>query len=116
MEFKKVKIIITVPTSHADIVRKVLGDAGAGVFGNYSHCSITTKVTGRWLAHDGANPHLGNIGELESAEEEKVEVVCEREKAKEIIEAVRKVHPYDEPTFDIYPLLTVEEIEELDQK
>lgn len=110
MQFKKVKIVITTPTTHADVVRKALGDAGAGVFGGYSHCSITTVVTGRWIAHDGASPHLGNIGELESAEEEKVEVVCAREKAKEVIEAVRKVHPYDEPTFDIYPLLSTEDL------
>lgn len=105
MDFKKVKIIVTVPSTHADVARKSLGDAGAGVFGNYSHCSITTKVIGRWLAHDGANPHFGGVGTLESVEEEKIEVVCDKEKAKEIIEAVRKVHPYDEPTFDVFPLL-----------
>lgn len=107
MEFKKVKIVVTVPPTHADLVRQAFGDAGAGIFGNYSHCSITTKVTGRWFANDGANPHLGGVGQLESAEEEKIEVVCNFDKAKEIIEKIKEVHPYDEPTFDIYPLLTI---------
>ncbi len=107
MDFKKVKIVVTVPATHGDIIRQAFGEAGAGVFGNYSHCSITTQVIGRWLANDGANPHLGEVGKPESAEEEKIEVVCDFDRAKQIVDRVRKVHPYDEPTFDIYPLLTI---------
>jgi hypothetical protein len=105
MEFKKAKIVVTVPETHADAVRKALGDAGAGVFGNYSHCSITTTVTGRWLAQAGANPHVGEVGKMEQTQEEKIEVVCSVEKVKEVIDAAKKVHPYDQPTFDVYPLL-----------
>jgi hypothetical protein len=31
----KVKLVVTVPESHADSVRKTLGEKGAGEIGNY---------------------------------------------------------------------------------
>lgn len=33
----QVKIVVFVPKIHTDIVRQVMGDAGAGKIGNYSH-------------------------------------------------------------------------------
>lgn len=50
----RVKVIVTVPVAHADAVRKALGDAGAGVFGNYKHCSFSVVGTGRFLPTQGA--------------------------------------------------------------
>lgn len=35
----QVKIVVFVPKTHCGIVRKAMGDAGAGKIGNYSHCS-----------------------------------------------------------------------------
>ena len=36
--------------------------------------------------------------------EERIEVVCEEEKLKEVIDEIKKVHPYEEVALDIYPL------------
>lgn len=102
---KNVKIVVFVPISHADIVRQAMGDAGAGRLGNYTHCSVTTKAVGRYKPVEGAKPYIGEIGKFEEVEEEKIEMVCEREKAKEIIAAMKKFHPYEEVAFDVYPLL-----------
>jgi len=35
---------------------------------------------------------------------------CERSKAKAVIEAVRKVHPYEEVAFDVFSLLSEGEL------
>jgi hypothetical protein len=40
----------------------------------------------------------------ESVEEEKIEVVVPRAILKNVIESIKKVHPYEEMAFDIYPL------------
>ena len=104
METKFVKLITTVPESHADIVRQAMGDAGAGVLGNYTHCSISTKIVGRYKPASGANPFIGEVGKLEKVIEDKIEITCERVKLKQVIEAIKKVHPYEEIVFDIYPL------------
>lgn len=101
---KKVKIVVFVPESHADVVRDAVGKAGAGKIGNYSFCTFSSKGTGRFLPEDGARPAIGEVGTLESVPEERIEFVCEREKMLDIISAMKSVHPYEEVAFDIYPL------------
>jgi len=58
----------------------------------------------------GASPFLGKAGKFEEVEEERIECVCERSKAKEVISAMCKVHPYEEIAFDVYPLILEEEL------
>ena len=105
-----VKIVVLAPKTHADRVRKAMGDAGAGRIGNYSYCSFSSDGTGRFLPLEGAHPAIGSIGQFEEVPEERIECVCKRQKAKEIIAAVRKVHLYEEVAFDIYPLISEEEL------
>ena len=106
----QVKIVVFVPKTHTDIVRQTMGDAGAGKIGSYSHCSYSVDGIGRYKPLEGAHPHIGEVGKFEEVEEERVECVCERSKAKEVIAAIRKVHPYEEVAFDIYPLISEEEL------
>lgn len=106
MEFKKIKLVLTVPTTHADIVRKAIGDAGAGIVGNYTHCSFSSKGTGRFLPEEGANPHIGEVGIFEKVEEERIEVTCDIEIIEKVILSMKEVHPYEEVAYDVYPLLS----------
>lgn len=105
----QVKIVVFVPLSHSDVVRKAIGDAGGGKIGNYNHCSFSSKGIGRFIPQEGAQPAIGKVGKLEEVEEERIEFVCERQKAKGVIEVIRKVHPYEEVALDIYPLISEEE-------
>ena len=107
IDIKKVKIVVTVPLSHSDIVRKAMGDAGAGRVGNYSHCSFSTKGIGRFIPQEGAQPHVGSVNIPEEVEEERIEMDgVEIEKVAEVIRAMKLVHPYEEVVYDIYPLLS----------
>ncbi len=107
---ERVKLVVFVPESHASIVRQALGDAGAGIIGLYSYCSYSVSGQGIFKAAADAHPAIGKPGRLEEVQEERIECVCERSKAKEVIAAVRKVHPYEEAAFDIYPLLDESEL------
>lgn len=107
---KQVKIVVFVPKTHTDIVREVIGDAGAGKIGNYSHCSYSVNGVGRYKPLEGSKPFIGEVGKFEEVEEERIECVCERDKAKEVIKAIKKVHPYEEVALDIYPLISEEEL------
>ena len=102
---ESVKIVVFVPKSHADVVRRAMGDAGAGRIGQYSHCSFSVDGVGRYLPLEGAHPSVGEVGKLEAVLEERIECVCVRSKAKEVIAAIRSVHPYEEVALDIYPLI-----------
>lgn len=105
-----VKIVVFVPLTHTEIVRKAIGDNGAGTIGNYSHCSFSSKGIGRFKPNDKANPYIGKANQLEEVEEERIEVVCQKNKAKAVIKAIKKVHPYEEVALDIYSLIDEEEI------
>lgn len=104
MESKNVKFVVFVPVSHADKIRQVLGEAGAGKIGNYDFCTFSTKGIGRFRGNKNSNPAIGVSGEFESVEEERIETVVSRSVLDSVIEKVRTAHPYEEVAFDIYPL------------
>ncbi len=110
MNSSLVKLVFFAPLSHADVVRKAMGDAGAGVMGNYSHASFSSVGHGRFLPLEGAHPAIGEVGKPEVVEEERIETLCPREKVKEVVEAIKKVHPYEEVAFDIIPLVGMDEL------
>ena len=99
-----VKLVVFVPTTHAKQVRKAMGDAGAGKIGNYSHCSFSVTGIARYTPLSGAKPAIGRVGDYEEVEEERIEAVCSKDLLQEVMSAVKQVHPYDEVSFDIYPI------------
>ena len=105
LSIKKVKIFVTVPTDYVERVRDAVCTAGAGVIGNYSFCTSSTKCVGTFKPDNKANPFIGKSGILEFVEEEKLEFICDCEKVKQVINKLRSVHPYEEPAIDIIPLL-----------
>jgi len=107
---KQVKIIVFVPLTHANVVREAIGKAGGGTIGNYTHCSFSTRGIGRFKPNSNANPHLGKTNILEEVKEEKIEFVCPKDKAKQIMEKIKEVHPYEEVALDVYPLLDEKDI------
>lgn len=103
-ESKNVKIIVFVPETHADAVREAMGNAGVGKIGNYTYCSFSSQGIGRFKPEEGAHPTIGEVGKLELVKEERIEAVCPREILKDVVVAIKKVHPYEEVVLDVYPL------------
>ncbi len=101
------KLITTIPEKDADRIREVLAVAGAGKIGNYTHCTFSVKGVGRFKPETGANPLIGEIGNIEAIVEEKIETtICEAD-LKRVIEALKAAHPYEEPIIDVYKLSDV---------
>ncbi|MDH7570514.1 MAG: Nif3-like dinuclear metal center hexameric protein, partial [Armatimonadota bacterium] len=98
------KLVVFVPLSHAEGVRQAMGDAGAGVLGNYSHCSFSTTGRGSFRPMPGARPAVGAVGTQEEVWEERVEVVVTRDRLDDVVRAMRRAHPYEEVAYDLYPL------------
>ena len=105
IDVNKVKIFVTVPLENVEEVRNAICEAGAGVIGNYSYCTTSVKSVGTFIPNDKANPHIGIRNKLEFVEEEKLEVICDIDKVKKVVSALRKAHPYEEPAIDIVPLI-----------
>lgn len=105
IDIKKVKLIVTIPIENVNEVRNAICEAGAGIIGNYTYCSMSTKCIGTFKPTEKANPYIGKINNLEFVEEEKLEVVCDVNSVKKVISKLREVHPYEEPAIDIVPLI-----------
>ena len=100
-----VKLVVFVPTSHADKIRLVLAEAGCGHEGNYDACSFSVKGVGRFRPLKGAKPFLGKTGRMEKVVEERIETICPEKILKRVLAAIKKAHPYEEPAVDVYALL-----------
>lgn len=108
ININRVKIIVTIPIESVNEVRNAICEAGAGIIGNYTYCSMSTKCIGTFKPNDNANPYIGENNKMEFVEEEKLEVVCDVNNVKNVILKLREIHPYEEPAIDIIPLLDEE--------
>ena len=109
-DVKKVKIIVTIPVENSEEVRNAICDEGAGIIGNYTYCTISTKCIGTFKPSDNANPYIGENNKLEFVEEEKLEARCDINIVKKVLKRLREVHPYEEPAIDIIPLIDEEDL------
>lgn len=100
----KYKLVIYVPQSHVENVRTAVCGAGAGRIGNYDNCAFMTSGIGTFRPLPGAKPAQGEIGKLERTGEARIEINVDEENLKAAVEAMKKVHPYEEPAYDIYEL------------
>ena len=105
-----VKIVTFVPPEATDSVREALGAVGAGQIGEYSFCSFSTPGQGRFKPSENADPYSGEKSVINLVNEERIEVVCDRDVARQAIAAMRAAHPYEEVAFDIYPLIGEEDL------
>ena len=99
------KLVVFVPREALDSVREALFAAGAGRIGNYERCSFYTMGEGTFLPGEGSDPVVGRPGVEHRVGELRLETVYPDELHEEVIAALRGSHPYDEPAFDVYPLL-----------
>ena len=104
-DIQKVKIIVFIPEEKVSELRDAICNAGAGVLGNYSYCTSSTKVSGTYIPNENATPYIGTTNTLEFVEEIKLEFLCDVKIVKNVIKIIREIHPYEEPCFDIIPLL-----------
>jgi hypothetical protein len=98
------KLVVFVPREALGAVREALFEAGAGRIGDYERCSWYTEGTGTFLAGEQASPSVGRRGHEERVAELRLETVYPAEREREVVEALRRAHPYEEPAFDLYPL------------
>ncbi|MGE2715952.1 Nif3-like dinuclear metal center hexameric protein [Mycolicibacterium litorale] len=101
------KWVVYVPAENADAVREAMFGAGGGQIGDYSHCSWSAPGTGQFLPHDGASPAIGSVGSVERVAEDRVEVIAPAARRRDMLNAVRGAHPYEEPAFDIFSIAPI---------
>lgn len=99
-----VKLVVFVPADQLERVRNALFPFTARQ-GNYRDCSFAAGGTGTFTPLDGAEPFTGTVGELAQVHEERLEVLIRRAELPRTVKALLAAHPYEEPAFDLYPVL-----------
>jgi hypothetical protein len=94
-----------VPADALEATRDAVFEAGAGRIGEYERCSWYTAGTGTFLGGVATDPAIGEAGEEEHVPELRVETVVPDELVEDVVAALRAAHPYEEPAYDVYPLL-----------
>ncbi len=98
------KIIDFVPGDSLETTKSALFEIGAGSQGNYSHCAWQTLGMGQFKPLQGSHPERDIQETINSAEEYRVEMLCEDALLYDAINFLKAPHPYEEPTIDIVKL------------
>lgn len=104
MEETRYKLVVHSPLTHSKIIRDALSEVGAGKVGNYDSCSFSYKGIGRFRGNEDSKPAIGVAGQLQEVEEDAIEIVMEESVLKVAIQALKGVHPYEEPAYEVYKL------------
>lgn len=105
--FEYFKLEIFIPEANFRQLQKTLQQVDAGHIGSYDSCLSYSRVTGTWRPLAGTNPYIGTENEISEEPEFKVEVTCKAENLRRTMEAVKAVHPYEEPVINVIPLFQV---------
>lgn len=103
-DFRQSKLVVFVPDADLERVADAMFTAGAGNIGEYSQCSFRLTGTGTFFGSAATNPTLGQKGRREQVAEYRLETICPDAAIDRVVAAMRAVHSYEEPAFDVYPL------------
>ena len=95
-----------VPETHLEQVKNALFEQGAGRIGNYSHCAWQTKGQGQYCPLAGSKPFSGEQDKIMHETEYKVEMVCSDDLLPKLLNTLVDVHPYEEPAYQVYKIIT----------
>jgi hypothetical protein len=99
-----IKLSDFVPRGHEEKVMEALFKY-SGFIGNYRDCSFSATGIGTFRPLEGARPFIGEVGKREYAEEVRLEVILRNEDLAPALKSLLASHPYEEPAYDLYPLL-----------
>ena len=98
------KLVVFVPVEHKEMVAEAMFEAGAGQVGAYDRCSFSSAGIGNFRPSAGTNPFVGKVGEVESVEELRLEVLVPKEALSRVVSRLIKAHPYEEVAYDLVPI------------
>ncbi len=101
---RRYKLVTFLPPESRDAVLDALAGVGCGEIGLYRRCAFYSAGTGTYEPQEGASPLIGEVGQRETAAEERVEALVPGHAMQAAIRALKQTHPYDEPAYDLYPI------------
>jgi dinuclear metal center YbgI/SA1388 family protein len=107
-EERFLKLAVFVPKGSEEGMIEALSSAGAGLIGMYERCAFMSEGTGTYRGLPDSNPAIGQAGRIERAEEIRLEMRLPAATQPAVEAVIRRVHPYEEPAYDLFPLQPVQ--------
>ncbi len=98
------KLVTFVPKSDFKALKDALYAKGAGKYNNYSHSGFYHQGTGNFKPLAESSPYLGEKGSVNEIEEYRFETVVSDDKIDQVVKELLRVHPYEEPAWDLYKI------------
>lgn len=95
------KMIVYTPPEFTDRMARAMHKAGGGNIGEYEMCSFRIEGTGTYKPGIKSIPHKGSKGELSREREIRLEIECSDKILNKVLDAMLKVHPYEEVAYEI---------------
>ena len=99
------KLTAFVPKESKEKVLASLYASGAGVIGNYDHCSFQLLGEGTFKPNEYANPTIGKRGEIKSVNEVRIEVIVPSNRKNKVLAGMKQSHPYEEVAYYLSELV-----------
>lgn len=101
------KLCFFVPEACLEPVKQAVFAAGGGRIGDYEHCCWQVLGQGQFRPGEAADPFTGQPGRLEMVAEYRVELVCTDALIFDVVAALKRAHPYEEPAYDVWRLADI---------
>ena len=95
------KLNYYVPAEDKEQTKEALFAIGVGKYDNYERCSWESLGMGQFKPVGAAQPHIGELGQLEVLHEYKVEMICPDELIHKAVATLKEVHPYEEVAYEV---------------
>lgn len=98
------KIAIFVPKEYERRFLNALFETHAGKIGDYSCCSFRYPGKGTFKPSAASTPFIGETEKVNEVEEIRMEAMVSRRHIPQVLEHLKRNHPYETMAYDIYPL------------
>ncbi|BBO67462.1 GTP cyclohydrolase 1 type 2 [Desulfosarcina alkanivorans] len=99
-----VKLVIFVPLTHVRPMLDALFALDAGRIGKYRCCTFRSEGVGTFWPDGDATPAVGKRNTLSEVKESRIEIIVAQNNLGTVVDALKKVHPYETMAHDVYPL------------
>ncbi|AMK14077.1 hypothetical protein AUP07_1035 [methanogenic archaeon mixed culture ISO4-G1] len=98
------KIGVNIPAEFLERLMDTVTEAIEPVYPKYDRTFMYWPIKGTWRPQNGSDPYNGTIGRIEVADEMRVEFAVKEKDVGRAVEAIVRVHPYEEPAIDVIPM------------
>lgn len=99
------KVGVNVPAEYLQKLMESVDEVMDPLYPKYDYTFMYWPVKGTWRPLPGADPFKGNVGEIEVADEIRLEFAVRSKDIEKVIRTITEVHPYEEPAIDVIPMV-----------